>query len=41
MAAWISEGIAQGREGELERLFRRNHRDEADLSPQSKALEVS
>jgi len=31
MAAWISEGIAQGREGELERLFRRNHRDEEAL----------
>ncbi len=31
MAAWISEGIAQGREGELERLFRRNHRDEEVL----------
>src|SRR2546430_17342657 len=31
MAAWISEGIAQGREGELERLFRRHHRDEEAL----------
>src|SRR5207248_10945425 len=28
MAAWISEGIAKDRDGTLERLVRRNHRDE-------------
>jgi len=31
MAAWISEGIAKDREGALERLVRRNHRDEEVL----------
>src|SRR5205823_14252446 len=31
MAAWISEGIAKDREGELQRLVRRNHRDEEGL----------
>src|SRR5215471_15060824 len=31
MAAWMSEGIAQGRDGALERLFRRNHRGEEAL----------
>ena len=31
MVAWISEGIAKDREGALERLVRRNHRDEAVL----------
>src|SRR5262247_4031087 len=41
MAAWISEGIAQGRDGELERLFRRNHRDEEALVAEGYELERS
>ena len=31
MAAWISDGIAKDRDGALERLVRRNHRDEEVL----------
>jgi transposase len=31
MAAWISEGIAKDRDGALERLVRRQHRDEEGL----------
>ncbi len=31
MAAWISEGIAKDRDGALERLVRRHHRDEEVL----------
>jgi transposase len=31
MAAWISEGIAKDRDGALERLVRRKHRDEEGL----------
>jgi hypothetical protein len=27
MVDWISEGIAKDRDGDLERLFRRHHRD--------------
>ena len=41
MVAWISEGIAQGREGELERLFRRNHRDEEALVAEGYEFERS
>src|SRR5437867_10029726 len=41
MAVWISEGIAQGRDGELERLFRRNHRDEEALVAEGYELERS
>src|SRR4030095_12666722 len=41
MAAWISEGIAQGRDGELERLFRRNHRDEEALVAEGYEFERS
>jgi transposase len=41
MAAWISEGIAQGRDGALERLFRRNHRDEEALVAEGYEFERS
>ena len=41
MAAWISEGIAQGRDGALERLCRRNHRDEEALVAEGYEFERS
>jgi len=41
MATWISEGIAQGRDGALERLFRRNHRDEEALVAEGYEFERS
>jgi hypothetical protein len=31
MEAWITEGMRQDREGELERIFRTNHRGETVL----------
>ena len=39
MAEWISEGIAQDRAGELERIFRFNHRAEAVLAAEGYAFE--
>src|SRR6266851_5635935 len=41
MAAWISEGIAQGRDGALERLVRRNLRDEEALVAEGYEFERS
>jgi transposase len=41
MAAWSSEGIAQDRDGALERLVRRNHRDEAVLVAEGYEFERS
>jgi transposase len=41
MAAWISEGIAQGRDGARARLFRRNHRDEDALVAEGYEFERS
>ena len=41
MAAWISKGIAQDRDGALERLVRRNHRDEEVLVAEGYELERS
>ena len=41
MAAWISEGIAKDRAGALERLVRRNHRDEAVLVAEGYEFERS
>jgi transposase len=40
-AAWSSEGIAPGRAGALERLFRRNHRDEEALVAEGDACASS
>jgi len=39
MAAWIGEGIAKDRDGTLERLVRRNHRDEEVLVAEGYELE--
>jgi transposase len=39
MAEWSSEGIAQDRAGELERIFRFNHRAEAVLAAEGYAFE--
>ena len=39
MAEWISEGIAKDRAGELERIFRFNHRAEAVLAAEGYAFE--
>ncbi len=41
MAAWISEGIAKDRAGELQRLVRRNHRDEEGLVAEGYEFERS
>ena len=41
MAAWISEGIAKDRDGALERLVRRNHRDEEVLVAEGYEFERS
>jgi len=41
MAAWSSEGIAQDRDGALERLVRRNHRDEEVLVAEGDEFERS
>jgi len=41
MADWISEGISKDRDGELERIFRGNHRDEEVLAAEGYAFERS
>jgi transposase len=41
MAEWISEGIAKDRDGALERIFRRNHRDEEVLAAEGYEIERS
>ena len=39
MAAWISEGIAKDRDGELEQIFRVNHRGEQVLAAEGDEVE--
>lgn len=41
MAGWISEGIRKDRDGELARIFRDNHRDEAVLAAEGYEVERS